>query len=186
MNSHRLEWSVRESLSAQTRPYQLQNRETHSLRQPISSLHAAYRVCPRVLSPVNPWLLGARGNGLCCIANWWSLVSCGDTDISHYSPSACVIWGRNPFVENCGKIRTEKGVLHQAEEWHVVPAPRMPAKHGFEIKHTHTHTLQLQAAERRSPVLLRKWQAILRVWVGKGWSHLWEATGTRRGAERWF
>lgn len=30
MNSHRLEWSVRESLSAQTRPYQLQNRETHS------------------------------------------------------------------------------------------------------------------------------------------------------------
>lgn len=110
------------------------------LRQPISSLHAAYRVCPRALSPVNPWLLGARGNGLCCIANWWSLVSCGDTDISHYSPSACVIWGWNPFVENCGKIRTEKGVLHQAEEWHVVPAPRMPAKHGFEIKHTHTHS----------------------------------------------
>lgn len=28
--------------------------------------------------PVNPWLLGAMGNGPCCIASWWSLVSCGE------------------------------------------------------------------------------------------------------------
>lgn len=28
--------------------------------------------------PVNPWLLGAMGKGLCCIASWWSLVSCGE------------------------------------------------------------------------------------------------------------
>lgn len=28
--------------------------------------------------PVNPWLLGAMGKGLCCIASWWSFVSCGE------------------------------------------------------------------------------------------------------------
>lgn len=28
--------------------------------------------------PVNPWLLGAMGKVLCCIASWWSLVSCGE------------------------------------------------------------------------------------------------------------
>lgn len=28
--------------------------------------------------PVNPWLLGAMGKGLCCIASWCSLVSCGE------------------------------------------------------------------------------------------------------------
>lgn len=28
--------------------------------------------------PVNPWLLCAMGKGLCCIASWWSFVSCGE------------------------------------------------------------------------------------------------------------
>ena len=27
---------------------------------------------------MNPWLLGAMGKGLCCMASWCNLVSCGD------------------------------------------------------------------------------------------------------------
>lgn len=28
--------------------------------------------------PVNPWLHVAMGNGPCCMASWWSLLSCGE------------------------------------------------------------------------------------------------------------
>lgn len=34
---------------------------------------------PRAL-PVKPWLLGARGKGLCCMASWWSFVSWGEIE----------------------------------------------------------------------------------------------------------
>lgn len=79
-----------------------------------------------------------------------------ETETRDITAPLCVRYGGEMRI--VGKQQELKeGVLHQAEEWHVVPAPRMPAKHGFEIKHTHmTYTLQLQAAERRSPVLLRK------------------------------
>lgn len=39
--------------------------------------------------PVNPWLLGAMGKGLCCIASWCSLVSCGE--IAAEEESGCGI-----------------------------------------------------------------------------------------------
>lgn len=54
--------------------------------------------------------------------------------------------GEIPSQRIVGKQQELKeSVLHQAEEWHVVPAPRMPAKHGFQIKHTYTHTHTIAA-----------------------------------------
>lgn len=119
-------------------------------RQPLSSLHAARHASrlPGALSPVNPWLLGARGNGLCCIANWWSLVSCGDR-------------GRHTFqskhsICKCGKTTNSKRVSYIRLRNGMLSLHRVCLRNTGLRLNTHIYTLQLQAAVRHSPVLLRK------------------------------
>lgn len=75
---HRLEWSAHESQSAQRRPSQLRG-----TRETTVSVLMITHLYDRSLSahlPWKPWLLCAIGKGLCCIASWWSLVSCWNVE----------------------------------------------------------------------------------------------------------
>lgn len=72
---HRLEWSARESQFVRRHPSQLKDwKETPwEWITKIEQWHSCFQ---QAHIPWKPWLLCAMGKGLCCMASWWSLVSC--------------------------------------------------------------------------------------------------------------
>lgn len=78
---HRLEWSAHESQFVQRHPSQLKwnaKKKPMSVltRWIITNLQQSHSPFQSVHLPWKPWLLCAIGKGLCCMASWWSLVSC--------------------------------------------------------------------------------------------------------------